>query len=301
MFPVDLPNHRSSHTVPTPRGGGVIFVSIWGMVILSLFFLGSEIPKQTLFMIFIPTFVISFIGFLSDFYTLNSLWRLFGQMLAAIIFLAFSKETTLFYLIPAFFWILWSTNLFNFMDGTDGIASIEAIFVLGFGGLLFYVNQQPSLSLLAILMVVVVAGFLIWNWPRAKIFMGDTGSYTLGFLIAILALISQKQGYSILLWLMLYSVFWFDASITLLRRLIYREAIFSAHKKHAYQRLHQAGWSHKKILVSLIALNSFLSLLTFMSFKDPTLMPWAFGAIIFCLFGIYYKIEHLCPFNQDLH
>lgn len=195
-------------------------------------------------------------------------------------------------------WIMWSTNLFNFMDGTDGIAAIEAIFVLIVGGLLFWLKGHSHLALIPWIMVLAVAGFLVWNWPKARIFMGDAGSYCLGFLIAILSLVGDAwYNIPVTLWIILYGVFWFDATITLLRRIRAKRNLAVAHKEHAYQRLHQAGFSHGQVLYVVIFLNSILAAVALWANVHQEWMVHCllFSVVLLSLF--YLWVERLKPMD----
>ncbi|MBL4622818.1 MAG: hypothetical protein JKY89_10505, partial [Immundisolibacteraceae bacterium] len=158
--------------------------------------------------------------------------------------------------------MVWSTNLFNFMDGTDGIASFEAITIYGVGGAVLWLHGAHQLALLAWIIVASVAGFLVWNWPKAKIFMGDVASSFLGFMVIPFALIGYYvYDISVFVWFVLYLMFTLDATLTLIRRLRHREKFYEAHKLHAYQRLHQSGYSHQRVLFVIIGMNCILSAL----------------------------------------
>jgi len=157
----------------------------------------------------------------------------------------------------------WSVNLYNFMDGIDGLAALEAIFVFGVGGYLIWHAGGYAFAMLAWVLVVLILGFLVWNFPPAKIFMGDIGSAFLGCLVVIFALIGEIQ-YKVpgLLWLMLYGVFVFDATLTLLKRMVSGKKWYLAHRTHAYQRLQDCNWSHARILAHIFVVNVILAALT---------------------------------------
>ncbi|MDP4275203.1 MAG: glycosyl transferase, partial [Bacteroidota bacterium] len=145
--------------------------------------------------------------------------------------------------------IVWCINLFNFLDGIDGYISTEVIFI---GGAVFLLSGDQTSLLLA----SATLGFLFWNWQKARIFMGDVGSTLLGFTIAVFAIYHQNHFLlSIPVWLILTSVFWFDATVTLLRRIRNKEQLSVAHRKHAYQRIVQAGFSHQKTVLWALGLN----------------------------------------------
>ncbi len=300
---IDNPNHRSSHTIPTPRGAGIVFIGLWYIFVL-ISGIMEKISWQII-LILAPTLLVSIISYLDDYYTLSAKIRFSIQSLASIIVLIFLGNIILelgffsihFFLITFIFLFLaliWSTNLFNFMDGMDGLAATEAIFILGVGGLLTYLNGGIELSHLLWGLVALLMGFLVWNRPKAKIFMGDVGSASLGFVILVSGLIAQKY-YQVpfVLWLMLYGAFLFDSTATLIRRLLKGEKWYEAHRKHAYQRLHQAGWSHAKILYALIAVNFIIAGLAIEAYFLPAITFIFVLLEILLLFIIYKKIEKL--------
>jgi len=198
--------------------------------------------------------------------------------------------------------IVWMTNLFNFMDGSDGLAAMEAIIILSMGGYFFFMSNAIDFAILSWGLAALVAGFLTWNWPAAIIFMGDSGSCFLGFVIAILALISYKlYSVPIMPWIILTSLFWFDATITLLRRILAREKWTEAHKVHAYQRLIQFGWSHFEVLLGATIINLMLVILAFWSFSDPSVNKLAFSLSIFMLVIAYLVVEIIKPMFRNWH
>lgn len=153
--------------------------------------------------------------------------------------------------------ILWYINLTNFIDGIDGYLSMEFIFLSVAGLVLFGGAHFAVLG-------VSVLGFLYWNWHKAKIFMGDVGSTLLGYTIAIITIYyANIEASNLWIWITLYGVFWFDATLTLVRRKINGEKLSQAHRKHAYQRLTQAGWSHSRVTLYALGLNVVIFLLVY--------------------------------------
>lgn len=309
---LDIANHRSSHEGVTPRGGGLVFMVLW--MIALVIGAWSGLFARPMLLTFLPgTILVGVLGYWDDHHHMSPKIRLVGQTLAALIFLtALGKIDTLYLLHrgiaghliahPWLLWslltlfIVWSINLFNFMDGIDGLASIEILFVLGVGGFIFWISGAPTLALLSWTMVVLVAGFLVWNWPKADIFMGDVGSYSLGFLIAAFAIVGDIwYDIPIALWLILYALFWFDATLTLLRRIYFKQHWATAHRDHAYQRLHQAGYSHAQVLAITTTLNIVLAGVALSAHYYPSKLIWAL-----CLAGgvvsIWYLwVERLAP------
>lgn len=311
---MDVPNARSAHHTITPRGAGIVFISIW--LILVLFSFQIHLMSSEFFWIcFPPTLMMMLLGFWEDTKSLSPRRRLFLQGIAALfVLLFFGTEMNGFHLLGvqqfftlgtplasflAVLWLMWSTNLFNFMDGLDGLAAIEALFVLGLTGFLYLLHGDPSLAYLPWCLCCGVLGFLMWNWPKAKVFMGDVGSYCLGFLIGIFALIGDiKFGIPFLIWVIAYGVFWFDATLTLFRRLLMGKNIALAHRDHAYQRLYQSGFSHQQILCWVIAMNCLLGGMAFwVSFHHEYLLHM-FGVTVLILSICYYQAERLIPLEK---
>jgi Fuc2NAc and GlcNAc transferase len=188
--------------------------------------------------------------------------------------------------------MVWFINLFNFMDGIDGFASVEVITV---SSVLFIM----SWNLITILLIICVAGFLCWNWPKAKIFMGDVGSTQLGFILAVLGIYFHNTlEFSILNWIMLTSPFWFDATLTLFRRMRNREKLSEAHRKHAYQRIVQAGFSHEKVNFFLILINLFIIVLISVYREVKFLQIPVFVLSLLVFYLITRAVDHRIPFER---
>lgn len=256
---INLPNERSLHSVPTPRGGGVAIVITWYIGITILYFNGFI--EKNLFFSLLSGIVLAVIGLLDDIIEIKPSIRLVVQFITAILafyFLgalrpliipAIEINYPLFIYPFAIVGVVWFINLFNFMDGVDGFASIEAIII---SGVLFVFSGD----ILLLVLIAAISGFLYWNLPRAKIFMGDVGSTQLGFILVILGIYyHNSMDFSILNWIMLSSVFWFDATLTIFRRIRNGERISTAHKKHAYQRLVQSGFTHLRLDLYLVLTN----------------------------------------------
>ena len=280
---LDIPNERSSHSVATPHGGGIAIAITWFSGISYLYF--TDHINTSLYLALMVGLIISIVSYIDDIYNLSAKTRLLFQALVAfggLYFLGglntidlgvFSINNHILTNIVAFFIIVWFINLYNFLDGIDGYAGSEAIF-LGFAGFLLFGGEH------FIVLVASVGGFLLWNWHRAKIFMGDVGSTLLGYNIAIFTLYYQNEGTSLLVWFILFGVFFFDATLTLFRRFKNSEKLSQAHKKHAYQRLTQAGWSHEKVVVFSILVNILLFLIVY-------LLTNIFIAFLIAIFFLY--------------
>ena len=278
---LDHPNHRSSHQQPTPRGGGIVFCALFLCCLIVLPHVDLA-AADSFRLLGIPALLIALVGFIDDVKGLPAKLRFAVQLAAAVLFLFILKQDLGHYFhgwlmsVPTLSLLLmilaigWSTNLYNFMDGTDGIAAVEAMTVYGMGGVLLWLQGATQLAYLAWLLVAGVMGFLVWNWPKAKLFMGDVASSFLGFLIIPFAVIGFfEYGLSVFVWFILYLAFTMDATITLLRRMWHREKIYQAHKLHAYQRLHQAGYSHQAVLFVVIMINTLLASCAFIAWLYP--------------------------------
>lgn len=186
------------------------------------------------------------------------------------------------------------------MDGTDGLASIETFFVLGVGGLICWQQGAMEIALLAWAMVIAVGGFLVWNWPKASVFMGDVGSYCLGFVIAICAIVADVHYHiPIFVWFILYAVFWFDATVTLCRRVLLKKHWATPHRDHAFQRLHRAGFSHQQILWGMMGVNTLLSLVATWASRHPQYLGVSLLGVILFLTVIYLAIEKIFPLTKE--
>ena len=259
---VAVVNERSSHTVPTPHGGGIALAITWFIGLMYLYFIGEI--SSNLFYALLFGAVISIVSFFDDIYELSPKIRLIAQAIVAIgglyflggfetlTFGIFDIQNAIFTNIFAFFMIIWFINLYNFLDGINGYAGSEAVFLALAAFILFSGNHFLVLA-------VAVLGFLFWNWNKAKIFMGDVGSTLLGYNIAIFTIYyANEEATNFWIWIILFGVYWFDATLTLIRRKLNKEKLSLAHKKHAYQRLTQSGWSHYKVTNYSIGLNMIL-------------------------------------------
>jgi Fuc2NAc and GlcNAc transferase len=251
-------NERSSHTAPTPHGGGIAIAITWFIGITYLFI--YDTLSLQLYLTLLLGFFLALVSFLDDLYEINPKVRLvihtFISFLA-LLFLGgldtinlyfFTIENQFITNLIALIMMVWFINLYNFIDGIDGYAGMQGVF-MGIAGFLLFNDN------LFLVLAVSVLGFLVFNWQKAKIFMGDVGSTLLGFNIAVFTIYYNNQDGSLMLWLILFALFWFDATYTLIRRIINKEKITQAHKKHLYQRMVQSGWSHQKVTLFALCLN----------------------------------------------
>ncbi|HEX5056262.1 MAG TPA: glycosyltransferase family 4 protein [Gammaproteobacteria bacterium] len=257
---LDIPNARSSHSAPTPRGGGVAIVLTF-LGALPWFAYAGWLAPRTVIGFAGAGVLVALIGFLDDHRHVAARWRLlvhFGAVTWGLYWLGGLPPLAIFGSALDTGWagqlaaavcLVWLLNLYNFMDGIDGIAGIEAITVC-LGGVLIYWLTMPEAQVWApgLLLAAAVAGFLIWNYPPAKIFMGDAGSGFLGLMLGLLA-VQAAAMHSMLFWawVILLGSFVVDATVTLLRRLVSGERVYEAHRSHAYQYASRKFASHKAV------------------------------------------------------
>lgn len=285
-----MPNERSSHTMPTPHGGGIAIAVTWFGGLIYLFTCKAIDPP--LFYAMMCGSLLSIISYYDDLYELSPKLRILVQAVVSILGLyalgGVNKIDFGFWVLEnpfitntlAFFGIMWFINLYNFLDGIDGYAGSEAIF-LALSGWVYFGGSH------FLVLASSVAGFLLWNWHKAKIFMGDVGSTLLGYSIAIFALYYQNNGTSIFVWLILFGLFWFDATVTLWRRYRNGEKLSQAHRKHAYQRLVQSGYRHSEVVLYAVCINFVLFILGYSVFTNSSqFLLSSFAVTIIILYGV---------------
>ncbi|MEE9356186.1 MAG: glycosyltransferase family 4 protein [Methylococcaceae bacterium] len=267
---MDIPNDRSSHTVPTPSGGGLAIV---GSFYIGMFWLGltGTIQQSVLAAIIPATLVVAVIGQWDDIRPIPARWRMAVHMAATIwVLFCIGGITSIQFgsniiHLGWFGWmfagvlLVWHLNLFNFMDGIDGLAGMQVVYICFSATLITFffsfqtgVSGQQNVEWLTITLGLATIGFLYWNWPPAKIFMGDVGSGFLGLAVGIVLLVSVRSNQLNLgVWLILLAAFLIDASYTLLRRMLTGKKWYQAHCTHAYQ---QAAKKFGHLRVTLIVL-----------------------------------------------
>ncbi|MDY7561393.1 glycosyltransferase family 4 protein [Pseudomonas sp. CCC3.2] len=266
---IDTPNARSSHTTPTPRGGGLAIVVcfLFSLPILASIHLISWGDTWALLG---SGGSVAILGFLDDHGHIAARWRLAGHFCAAIWALSwiggfpciyiFGRSIDFGWLSFAFgiIYLVWMLNLYNFMDGIDGIASVEAIFACLGACLIYWLCGYVSLIWPSLLLSLAVFGFLYWNFPPARIFMGDAGSGFLGMTLGLLSIqaawVSPKLFWA---WVILLGVFIVDATLTLLRRCIRGERVYEAHRSHAYQFASRIYSRHSFVTLAVLFINIF--------------------------------------------
>ena len=257
---LDVPNERSSHTVPVPRGGGIAVV---GTIVIAWAGLTAAHLLGTRYLV-VPAAAagLALVSWIDDRRGLSPAPRLLAQIVAVAVTMAALPGGALFqgWLPPALdaiatalLWV-WFINLFNFMDGIDGIAGSEAV-AIGLGLMLVASSGRMldlGIAFPAGVVVLAALGFLVWNWAPAKIILGDVGSIPLGFLLGFLLRNLALQGrWKAALILPLY--FLADATLTLLRRLARGERVWRPHREHFYQRAVQRGLGHDAVVLRVVA------------------------------------------------
>lgn len=283
---IDIPNLRSSHTLPTPRGGGAAIVLTF-LLVLPLLALTGWSDWPSVIGLLGGGLLIAIMGFRDDHGSSSVLLRLFVHFIGAAWVLFWLPELPRLlvfgialdlgwagYLLLAFF-LVWMLNLFNFMDGIDGIAGVEAICASLGGALLYVLVGHEVGALTPLVLAAVVGGFLCWNFPPARIFMGDVGSGFLGITLGALALHSTLYAPELFwAWLILLGVFIADATFTLLRRIMQRQKVYEAHRTHAYQYAARRFQSHRATTLGVLLINI------------GWLMPWAFSVALGYMDGL---------------
>jgi Fuc2NAc and GlcNAc transferase len=286
---MDVPNERSSHSIPTPRGGGVAIVLVYMLGLFVARESGLEVADDVFWALVGAGGGTALLGFLDDHGHIAARWRLLGHFAAAIWVLYWLGGLPPFTLLGsewqlgwvghvlAAFYLVWMLNLYNFMDGIDGIASCEAICVCLSAALLCLVLGIDGGSLvLSLLLAAAVFGFLMWNFPPAKIFMGDAGSGFLGLVLGALSLQAGWVSPELLWgWLILLGVFIVDATYTLARRLLRGERIYEAHRSHAYQFASRRYRRHLPVTLAVVAIN----LLWLLPIAVLVVAGWVDGAL----------------------
>ncbi|MBU4261431.1 MAG: glycosyltransferase family 4 protein [Proteobacteria bacterium] len=267
---LDIPNNRSSHSEPTPKGGGIAIVAVFCLALL--FLAGTDQVSHPLFLAaFVGGLLVGVTGFANDRKHIPAGWRLLIHLAAAMwLFFWLEDSGRLFssssladigiILVSGSIVIgtVWMLNLFNFMDGIDGLASCEAIFMAVSGAVLVSLNGGSSIAILLLVLAACCLGFLALNWPPAKLFLGDAGSGFLGYILTVLALFSVEKGMvNIWSWIILAGIFIVDATVTLLVRVHRGERFYVAHRSHVYQILARRFNSHGKVTVGVIFVNIF--------------------------------------------
>lgn len=292
---IDVPNERSSHAHPTPRGGGLA-IAVSSMAAMGLL-TARGIMSTHLFLAIGPGgAAVAAVGFIDDIRPLSARFRLFVHFLAAAWAVVCIGPVDFFHIersLPELGWlgyvistvgIVWFLNMFNFMDGIDGIAASQAVFMCaGMALLALYSGAIAHIAAAAIIIGTGSLGFLLWNWPPAKIFMGDVGSGYLGYVFAVMGLASGAHSASAP-WscLILAGVFAVDATFTVIRRFLRGERVTQAHRTHGFQLLAR-NMGHRNVTLSTALLNT------------VWLLPCGFASVLWPQYALWISVIALTP------
>jgi Fuc2NAc and GlcNAc transferase len=289
---MDIPNARSSHVTPTPRGGGVaVVLTVLGGVLLV--WCTGALEGAAISGLILGGGAVAIVGYIDDKRPLSVtprfLVHLFASIFAIVLLIDRTGVEKVFPGIPNLLGcvllvlgVVWSINLFNFMDGIDGIAASQALFVTGASaGLIAATGGFDGWALVAGLTAGACAGFLTWNWPPARIFLGDVGSGFLGFWLAAFAIALQVSGrMSIWCSLILSMLFIADATVTLLRRIVTAQKWYEAHCSHAYQHLARRFGQHRAVTLGAWLMNLVILLpVALLAHRIESAAPWAAGSV----------------------
>jgi len=285
---LDQPNARSSHHIPVPRGGGVAVVLAVTAMLIPIMIPPSGVVVKELAIILGATLIVAGISFWDDLRGLPA-WVRFLSHIAAVVAGVFTfPDSGIFQgwlpgqldrAIAALLWV-WFINLYNFMDGIDGLAALETI-AISLGLVIVSVFAGTGVDLWPVIIAGAAMGFLIWNFPPAKIFLGDVGSVALGYMLGYLLLMLASRGaWAAAVILPMYYLV--DATITLFQRCIRGEKIWHAHREHAYQKAVIHGSSHGAVIGQITLCNIFLVILAGLTMiasprVDLVLVGFAFG------------------------
>ncbi len=314
---LDQPGPRGAHDDAVPRGGGLAIVLTTLTVGAVAFASLPDADWRYFWTLLGGGLAVAAIGFADDHGHVRPHWRLLVHVAAAgwaLAWMTHLPNPSRYLGLPiaeltlgaALFLIVWMINLYNFMDGIDGLAAVETLFLCAVGGLLLYLGGATALACLSWTLAAAAAGFLVWNRPPAKIFMGDVGSGFLGYAVAVLMFASHDRGLlqweahpvqeaqrapHIWPWLILVAILIVDASVTLVRRILRREAFWRPHSMHAYQHAARR-WGHAKVVFGVLLINVVLVLpAALVAWRNIDLRIWLTGgtfavlAVVVLAFG----------------
>ena len=278
----DIPNERSLHETPVPRIGGVGLMAgilaAWALMFMSL-----------AWWVVLPVLLLFAISLLDDMRNLPVRSRLLAHVVAAVVlvFGAGIVAQSAMLAIIVVLSVIWMTNLYNFMDGSDGLAGGMTLFGFTMYGLAALMHGDEIQSMLNFSIGAAALGFLYYNFYPARVFMGDAGSIPLGFLSAAMGLWGWQQGH----WpawfpLLVFSPFVMDATVTLLKRAVRGEKITEAHREHYYQRLVQIGWGHRNVALFAYALMFTVGVSAILGMSQSGAVPW----LLFLVWGVIYTL-----------
>jgi Fuc2NAc and GlcNAc transferase len=303
---LDIPNQRSNHQVPTPRGGGIAIV-ISFLTVVSVMALTGLMGHSLSYALLGGGIAIAAVGYADDVYRVSTRVRFAIHLLVAlwavyclhgfpIVDLGTWKFTlNLWGDLLAVIGVIWVINLYNFMDGIDGLAGSEGLFIALGGSLALSLVNGPNCALLLLFFASSLAGFTFFNWPPAKIFMGDVGSGFIGYVFAVIAIhTANLHAVTIVFWLMMMAVFVCDATFTVIYRMLKGERWYAAHRDHAYQNLIAYGASHQRVTLAITIFNIGVILpLAFFALTHSNQAFWLMTTLMSGLFITWYSIKFI--------
>lgn len=312
LYVLDHPNARSLHARPTPRTGGVAILATCylcaGVAVAYL-----DVAAAALLWLAAAGLVVGGISLIDDRAGVAAVYRLGAHTAAAamvvlggFVLLRVELPGPVFGVQPfvgalaSGLFIVWMINLYNFMDGMDGFAGGMAMFGFGTLAILGWRAEHETFALLSGVIAASAAGFLVFNFPPARIFMGDVGSSTLGLFAGAFTLWGARDGvFPLWVGVLVFSPFVVDATVTLLRRFIRGEKVWEAHKTHYYQRLVQLGWGHRKTVLVEYVLMLGCGLTALLAVKADAVVQWAviltWAGIYLGFFGWVGRLERRAP------
>jgi Fuc2NAc and GlcNAc transferase len=309
---LDVPNERSSHTVATPRGGGIAILA----AVLGCFAVAGWVGSASLrdaVTLGAGALTLGAVGWVDDHGGVSPRIRLATHFAVALgTLMSFRglpelRVGTSVLSLGVVGWglgvigIVWSINLFNFMDGIDGLAASQTMLILGVAAALLVWSGEMSLGILTLIVAGSCAGFLVWNWPPAKIFLGDVGSGALGYLVSAAAVASENRGaVPLLVYSILGALFLGDATVTLLRRVVRGHRPADAHRDHVYQRMSRHWNSHRTVTLAAGGLTTLFAVLATIASRVP-------GLVVGCVILVYLVVgcaiigsERLAPMKARI-
>jgi len=296
----DNPNFRSLHLYPTPRTGGIAIVTAISSGWICLYILGHQDP--VLMWIIVAALLVTLVSFLDDLLKLSVLSRFIVHGVAAAILIFGSDSLPWGIIGNVLVWlaIVWMLNLYNFMDGMDGFSAGMTIVGFGVLGIIGWQQEAHTYALYCWVIASASVGFLVINFPPARIFMGDMGSINLGMLAAAFSLWGfQKELFSFWIPLLVFSPFVVDATVTIFLRLFKGEKIWLAHRSHFYQQLVLAGWSHKRTVLFEYVLMISCGASSILILRFPEIIQWVLGVWIIFYFLVILWVRKMGLLPDD--
>ena len=290
---VAVPNERTLHVGAIPRGGGIVIAVVW-LAFLAVLFAENQIGRGDFLALFGGGACLALMGIVDDAVDMKTLPKFLAQIVIVVWGLCWvggTPDIVLGSLHVEFGWpgyafgivaLLWGVSLYNFMDGIDGMAGSGAVFISVTMGAFLYLHGTPQFALLCFLLAAACAGFLWFNWPPAKLFMGDAGSGFLGYVFGILIVATVRDDPALLwVWLITMGYFLTDTTTTLLLRMRYVRPFYGTHRFHAYQSLARRTGNHLAVTAGVLLVQIFWLLpLAVLADRFPYYAPWLFLAAV---------------------